>query len=190
MAKDDKMSVTDRHYLTLDKIIERYGDRPGGLIRVLAKAQDLFGYLSREVQIHVAEKMCLPVGHINGVATFYSQFITSPRGKYTISVCLGTACYVKNGQDVYNRFSELLGVEDNQNTEDGMFTLRSTRCIGACSLAPLITVNQDVHGHLTLDDVARITGQYQEKEAEVEAADIGAEPIGPAGYQTQASPPN
>ncbi len=189
MAKE-KMSVTERHYLTLDKIIERHGDKPGGLIRVLAKAQELFGYLSRDVQIHVAEKMCLPVGHVNGVATFYSQFITSPRGKYTVSVCLGTACYVKNGQDVYNRFRELLGVDENGTTEDRMFTLRSTRCIGACSLAPLIAINDHVHGHLTVDDVAGLLGKYQELEAEEEAADIGAEPVGAAGHQAEVSPPN
>lgn len=184
------MSAAERHYLTLDKIMEKYGDKPGGLIRVLSKAQELFGYLSREVQIYIAEKMCLPIGHVNGVATFYSRFVTSPRGKYTVSVCLGTACYVKNAPAIYNRFSELLGIGEDETTADKMFTLRSTRCIGACSLAPLVTINDDVHGHMAVDDVAALINRYQEAERETEADRIDTEPVRPARSQTEASPPN
>lgn len=184
------MSATERHYLTLDKLIAKYGDKPGGLMRVLSKAQELFGYLSKEVQIYVAEKMCLPVGHVNGVATFYSQFVTSPRGKYTISVCLGTACYVKNAQAVYDKFSELLGIGEDETTEDKMFTLRSTRCIGACSLAPVVTINEEVFGHMTVEEVAGLINRYQEAEAEVEADRIDREPVRPAEPQAEVSPPN
>ncbi len=184
------VSATERNYLILEKLIEKHGDKPGGLMRVLTKAQELFGYLSRDVQIFVAEKMCLPVGHVNGVATFYSQFVTSPRGKYTISVCLGTACYVKNAQAVYDKFSELLGIGEDETTGDKMFTLRSTRCIGACSLAPVVTVNDDVHGHVTVEDVAGLINRYQEAEAEVEADRIDREPVRPAEHQAEVFPPN
>lgn len=188
--KGASMSATERHYLTLDKIMTRYGDKPGGLMRVLTKAQELFGYLSKDVQIYIAEKMCLPIGHVNGVATFYSQFVTSPRGKYTISVCLGTACYVKNAQDIYNKFSELLGIGEDETTADRLFTLRATRCIGACSLAPLVTINDDVHGHLAVEDVAGLINRYQEAEREREADEIDTEPVRPAGPQAEAPPPH
>lgn len=192
MAKRESgktVSATERHYLTLDKIMDKYGDKPGGLMRVLTKAQELFGYLSKDVQIYIAEKMCLPIGHVNGVATFYSQFVTSPRGKYTVSVCMGTACYVKNAQAIFDKFGELLGVGADETTADKMFTLRSTRCIGACSLAPLMTVNDDVHGHLSVEDVAGLINRYQEAEQETEAERIDTEPIRPAGNQAEAPPP-
>jgi NADH:ubiquinone oxidoreductase subunit E len=156
------MNAEERNYLVLDKIIERYGERPGGLVRVLYKAQELFGYLSPDVQTHVAEKMCLPVGHVHGVATFYSQFVTAPQGKNVIRVCMGTACYVKNAGDILDRFRELLGVETDATTADGRFTLSTTRCIGACSLAPLLTVNEKVHGHLSVEGVARLVELYRE----------------------------
>ncbi|ACA60417.1 NADH-quinone oxidoreductase subunit NuoE family protein [Candidatus Desulforudis audaxviator] len=184
------MNVEERNYLVLDKIIERYGDRPGGLIRVLYKAQELFGYLSRDVQTHVAEKMCLPVGHVHGVATFYSQFVTAPQGKNVVRVCMGTACYVKNAQDILNRFRELLGVEPDETTADGLFTLRTTRCIGACSLAPLLTVNESVHGHLSVYDVARLVDRYRKEGPDEEVSPVEHKRQRPARDQRAAPPPN
>lgn len=184
------MDVEERNYLVLDKIIERYGNRPGGLVRVLYKAQELFGYLSRDVQTHVAEKMCLPVGHVHGVATFYSQFFTAPQGKNVVRVCMGTACYVKNAEDILDRFRELLGVESDETTADGQFTLRTTRCIGACSLAPLLTVNENVHGHLSVDDVARLVARYGPDDADKEVSPVERERQQPARDQGAAPPPN
>jgi|GEM_PF-107432 NADH:ubiquinone oxidoreductase subunit E len=182
------MNVEERNYLVLEKFIERYGKKPGGLMRVLQKAQELFGYLSPEVQTYVAEKMCLPVGHVHGVATFYSQFVTAPQGKYVISVCMGTACYVKNAPDILNRFREVLQVEPDETTEDGLFTLRTTRCVGACSMAPLLTVNQAVHGHLEPEDVPRILSRYGGKAGE-EVDEVDQELPRPAGDQRPAPPP-
>ncbi|MGQ9498162.1 MAG: NADH-quinone oxidoreductase subunit NuoE family protein [Desulfotomaculales bacterium] len=161
-------SGQERNYLILDKFIERYRGRPGGLVRILFKAQELFGYLSPEIQAYVAEKTDLPVSHIYGVATFYSRFVTEPPGKYRIGVCMGTACYVKDARAVLDRFQAALGVREGETTSDGMFSLRTTRCLGACSLSPVITVNDDMVGEVTPDGVADIIRRCREAEAEEE----------------------
>lgn len=189
MADGGKLSPFELRYRSLDKIIEKYGDRPGGLIRVLQKAQDLFGYLSREVQIYVADKMCLPIAHVHGVATFYSGFVTAPRGKYTCSICMGTACYVKGAQDVLDRFKKVLGIGEDETTEDRLFTLRATRCIGACSLAPVLAVNEDVHGHVTVDEVAPLIESYRAQETREDGDRIADEPDRPRADQGAAPPP-
>jgi len=161
-------SVQQRNYLILDKFVERYRGRPGGLVRILFKAQELFGHLSPEVQAYVAEKMDLPVSHIYGVATFYSHFITRPPGKYSIGVCTGTACYVKNAQTVLERLQTLLGIKKGDTTPDGTFSLRTTRCLGACSLSPVITVNDDLVGEVTPDKLADIIRRCREVETKEE----------------------
>ncbi|MBE0467583.1 MAG: NAD(P)H-dependent oxidoreductase subunit E [Candidatus Desulforudis sp.] len=183
------MNMEERNYLVLGKLIERYGERPGGLIRVLQKAQELFGYLSRDVQTYVAEKMCLPVGHVHGVATFYSQFVTAPQGKYIISVCMGTACYVKNAPAILGRFREMLRVEPDETTGDRLFTLRTTRCIGACSMAPLLTVNRNVHGHLDVGDLESLLDRYRGQEKDEGVDEVDQEHERPAGDQRPAPPP-
>ncbi|MDI6710169.1 MAG: NAD(P)H-dependent oxidoreductase subunit E [Thermoanaerobacterales bacterium] len=191
-GKRGKASPAEMRYRALDKFIERYGSRPGGLVRVLQKAQDLFGYLTPEVQVYVADRMCLPIGHVNGVATFYAGFVTAPRGRYTISVCRGTACYVKGAQDIFERFKELLGVDDDGTTADGLFTLRSTRCLGACGLSPVITVNEDVHGNLTADMITPLLDRYrreaEEGEREGVVTDVPHQPDRP-GRDPRATPP-
>jgi NADH:ubiquinone oxidoreductase subunit E len=145
----------------LDHIIEVHGQKPGQLIRVLQGAQEIFGYLPEEVQTFIAGKMNIPVSEVNGVVTFYSLFSTEPRGKNAINVCLGTACYVQGAAGVLEDFRRELGLKDGDTTDDGLFTVKSTRCIGACGLAPVLTVNDHVHGKLSRKDVAKILRKYR-----------------------------
>ena len=129
---------------------------------VMQQAQDIYGYLPLEVQEMIAHGMDVPVEKVYGVSTFYAQFSLSPKGKYNISVCLGTACYVKGSGDVMDRLSERLGIGADECTPDGKFSLTACRCIGACGLAPVITVNEEVYGRLTADDVDDILAKYQD----------------------------
>lgn len=154
----------------LDHIIELYGQKPGQLIRVLQGAQEVFGYLPEEVQIYIAGKMNIPVSEVNGVVTFYSLFSTEPRGKNAINVCLGTACYVQGAAGILEDFRRELGLKDGNTTADGLFTVKSTRCVGACGLAPVLTVNDEVHGKLSRKDVAKILRKYR-REAEINKDD-------------------
>lgn len=145
----------------LKEVIAKHKDDPGAVMPVLQEAQDIYGYLPIEVQTMIAEGLDVPVDEVYGVATFYSQFALSPKGKYNISVCLGTACYVKGSGDVLNRLSQELGIEAEECTMDGNFSLTACRCIGACGLAPVITVNDDVYGRLVADDVPSILEKYK-----------------------------
>lgn len=136
----------------------------GALMPVLQRAQDIYGYLPIEVQKMVAEGLSVPLEEVYGVATFYSQFSLYPKGKYKVSVCLGTACYVKGAGDIFNKLSEKLQIVAGECTEDGKYSLEACRCIGACGLAPVLTVNDDVYGRLTLDDVDKILQKYNDME--------------------------
>ena len=131
------------------------------LMAVMQEAQEIYGYLPREVQIKIAEGMGVPLEKVYGVATFYAQFSLSPKGKYNIYVCLGTACYVKGSQQILDKIQELLGVEAGECSPDGRFSVEACRCIGACGLAPVMTVNEDVYGRLVPEDVADILAKYQ-----------------------------
>lgn len=144
----------------LKEIIAEHKDDPGALMPILQKAQELYGYLPIEVQTIIAEEMDIPLEKVYGVVTFYAQFTINPKGKYKISVCLGTACYVKGSGDIYNKLQEKLGISGGGITSDGKFSLDACRCIGACGLAPVLTVNEDVYGRLTVDDVDRILEKY------------------------------
>lgn len=142
------------------KVIAEKKDDKGALMPVLQKAQDIYGYLPIEVQKIISDEMDIPLEKIYGVVTFYSQFSLNPKGKYQISVCLGTACYVKGSGDIYNKLQEKLGIESGGCTPDGKFSLEACRCIGACGLAPVLTVNDEVYGRLTVDDVDDILKKY------------------------------
>ena len=144
----------------LMEIIAEHKSDKGALMPVLQQAQEVYGYLPIEVQEIIAKEMDIPLEKIYGVVTFYSQFSLNPKGKYTISVCLGTACYVKGSGDIFNKLSEVLGIKGGETTPDGKFSLVDCRCIGACGLAPVLTVNDDVYGRLTVDDVADILAKY------------------------------
>lgn len=133
----------------LKAVIEAHSGDPGALMPVLQKAQEIYGYLPIEVQKMIADEMKIPLEKVYGVSTFYSQFSLNPKGKYKISVCLGTACYVKGSGDVFNKLQDILGIKSGEITADGKFSLQDCRCIGACGLAPVMTINDDVYGKLT-----------------------------------------
>lgn len=144
----------------LQQVIDAHKGDKSNLMSVMQKAQDIYGYLPFEVQQMIAEGMDVSLEKVYGVATFYAQFSLSPKGKYNISVCLGTACYVKGSGDVFQRLSDRLGIAADECTPDGKFSLTACRCIGACGLAPVITVNEDVYGKLSVDDVDDILAKY------------------------------
>ena len=144
----------------LDKIIEKYKGDKSRLMAVMQEAQGIYGYLPIEVQSKIAEGMDVPLEKVYGVATFYAQFSLSPKGENHVAVCLGTACYVKGSGAIYNKFQELLGIGGDECTSDRRFSLTASRCIGACGLAPVLTVNEDVYGRLTADDVNGIIEKY------------------------------
>ena len=144
----------------LDAVIAECKDDKSQLMHVMQEAQGIYGYLPREVQVMIAEGMDVPLEKVYGVATFYAQFALNPKGKYRISVCLGTACYVKGAGDIFDKFAEKLGIANGECTADAKFSLEACRCIGACGLAPVLTVNDEVYGRLTADDVDDILAKY------------------------------
>ena len=131
------------------------------LMNVMQEAQGIYGYLPIEVQTRIAEGMDIPLEKVYGVSTFYTQFSLTPKGDYHIAVCLGTACYVKGSGDIYAKLQEVLGIGGDECTPDRKFSLTASRCIGACGLAPVLTVNEDVYGRLTTKDVNDIVAKYQ-----------------------------
>ncbi len=144
----------------LQKVIEKYKDTKGAVMPVLHEAQDLFGYLPIEVQTIISEGLNVPLAEIYGVVTFYSQFTLIPKGQYKIGVCLGTACYVKGSQAILDKIKEKLSVQVGGTTPDRKFSLEATRCIGACGLAPVMTVNENVYGRLKVEEVEGILEKY------------------------------
>ncbi|SHJ00300.1 NADH-quinone oxidoreductase subunit NuoE [Lutispora thermophila] len=145
----------------LDEIIANHKGQQGSLMPVLHETQELFGYLPEEAQKKISMELNIPLAEIYGVATFYSRFTLKPRGEYTIGVCLGTACYVKNAQLVFERLQKELNVEPGGTTEDGKFTLEATRCLGCCGLAPVMMIGEDVYGKLVPDDIPDILKKYR-----------------------------
>ncbi|NLK99374.1 MAG: NAD(P)H-dependent oxidoreductase subunit E [Clostridiales bacterium] len=152
---------TNEQYEKLLKVIAEHKDDKGALMPIMQEAQEIYGYLPIEVQSIISNELDIPLEKIYGIATFYSQFSLSPKGKYVISICMGTACYVKGAGDIYNKFKELLNISDGECTPDGKFSFDSCRCIGACGLAPVITINDDVYGKITVDDVEGILAKYE-----------------------------
>ena len=148
-------------YVALDEVIAKYKGVPGALMPVLQEAQNIFGYVPKDVQQIIADGLGTTLAEVYGVATFYAQFSLEPKGKYVVGVCLGTACYVKGSQKVLDKLAEELKVSVGRTTSDGVFTLNATRCLGACGLAPVIMVNDDVYGRLTPDQVAGIIEKYR-----------------------------
>ncbi len=151
-------------YDLLQQAIEELKDQPGALMPVLQKAQGIFGCVPMDVQKIIAEGLGVTLSEVYGVATFYAQFTLEPAGKYIISVCMGTACYVKGSQKVLDKLSEVLNTPVGKTSADGLFTLNATRCLGACGLAPVMTVNDEVYGRLTPDDIPGIIAKYKEME--------------------------
>ncbi len=144
------------------KVINQFRNDKGCLMPIMQEAQNIYGYLPIEVQTMISDALGIPLEKVYGVSTFYSQFSLTPKGKHTVSVCLGTACYVKGAGDIYNKLMDILGVVGGECTPDGMFSLEACRCVGACGLAPVMIVDDDVHGRVTVDDVEKILNNYRE----------------------------
>jgi NADP-reducing hydrogenase subunit HndA len=154
-------SGTKEQEADLKEVIARLKGTKGALMPILQKAQDIYGYLPMEVQTIISDETGIPLEKIYGVVTFYAQFSLQPKGKYQVSVCLGTACYVKGAGDIYSKLSEILGIGNGECTPDGKFSLDSCRCVGACGLAPVMMINGEVYGRLSVDDVPDILAKYQ-----------------------------
>ncbi len=152
-------------YEELGAYIDSMKTTKGALIEILHKAQEIFKYLPRDVQLFVARKLGIPGAEVYGVVSFYSYFTTKPSGKHTISVCMGTACFVRGADKILGKFKERLGIESNETTEDSLFTIKDVRCVGACGLAPVVMVDGKVYGRVKEEDVDTIINEYREKEA-------------------------
>ena len=145
----------------LDAVIAAHKGMPGALMPVLQQAQEIYGYLPIEVQRMIALKMEISIEEVYGVSTFYSQFVLNPKGEIAIAVCLGTACYVKGSGDILDKITQILGLPAGSTTPDGKYSLEATRCIGACGLAPVLTINNEVYGKLVPADMPAILEKYK-----------------------------
>ncbi|MBQ0081690.1 MAG: NAD(P)H-dependent oxidoreductase subunit E [Paludibacteraceae bacterium] len=161
MKKDN---CTEEVYQKVRTICANHHNDSGELITILHQCQDILGYLPREIQEIVAEQLNIPVARVYGVVTFYSYFTMEPKGKYPISVCMGTACYVRGSERILEEFQRQLGIKVGETTEDGLFSLNCLRCVGACGLAPVVTIGSKVYGRLTADKVRDILSDYYLKE--------------------------
>lgn len=144
----------------LKKLIEQYKDVPGGTMPVMQQAQGIYGYLPEEVQIMIAEGLGVPLEEVYGISTFYSLYNLNPKGQYKINVCLGTACYVKGSQQILDKLELRLGCKNGSISPDGKYSIDATRCVGACGLAPVMIINDDVYGRMTPDMVDDVLAKY------------------------------
>ena len=151
---------TTEQKIALDRLIADYKGQAGALMPVLQKAQDIYGYLPEEVQIMIAEGLNVPLEEVYGISTFYSLYNLNPKGEYKINVCLGTACYVKGAQQILDKLELRLGCKNGSISADGKYSIDATRCVGACGLAPVVIINDDVYGRLTPDMVDDILAKY------------------------------
>lgn len=151
--------LTEEQFQELEQFIDAMPSTKGELIQVLHKAQTIFGFLPEKVQVFVARKLNLPVAKVFGVVSFYSFFTMVPRGKFDISVCMGTACYVRGAEKVLKEFKNQLGIEVGETTEDGQYSLNALRCVGACGLAPVVMIGEKVYGRVTADMVKDIIAE-------------------------------
>ena len=151
-----KNKLAEEKFAELDAFIEKLGAKKENLIEILHRAQNLFGYLPKEVQLHVSRSLKISAAKVNGVVTFYSYFTETPKGKYVISVCMGTACFVRGSSDILMALQKKLGISSGETTKDGKFTIDALRCVGACGLAPVVIANGKVHGRVEVDDLDNI----------------------------------
>lgn len=154
-------ALTAEKFAKLDAVINAQKGKRGALMPVLHEGQHIFGHLPMKVQKHISQGLEVPLAEIYGVVTFYSQFSLEPKGQYHIGVCLGTACYVKGAQSLIDHISRDLGIDVGKTSTNGKFSLEATRCIGACGLAPVLTVNEDVYGRLVDGDIPGILDKYK-----------------------------
>jgi len=149
-------------FTELETFINALPDKNGALISVLHKAQEIFGYLPEEVQTYVAEQLGISVAKVYGVVSFYSYFTMTPKGKFPVAVCMGTACYVRGAEKVLHDFQNQLGIKTGETTADGLFSIDALRCVGACGLAPVVLVGEDVYGRDEAKEVAAIIKKYRD----------------------------
>ena len=159
--------ISEAGVKTICEICDRYAVEKTPLMMILSDIQKEYGYIPLEVQEIVSERTGISVAEIYGVVTFYSFFSLTPKGKYVIGVCLGTACYVKGAQQILDKFADLIGIKPGETSADGLFTLDALRCIGACGIAPAVTINGKVYPKLTVDAVPKIIEEYKAMEANV-----------------------
>ena len=148
----------------IDKILSKYGRDKSNLIQILNEVQETYGYIPEHVQLEISKYLDMEMAEIYGVITFYARFSLKPKGKYNIAVCLGTACFVKGSEKILDRVKERLGIDVGQTTKDGKFSIEETRCLGACGLAPVFTVNGEVYGKATPELLDKVLDEYQNKE--------------------------
>ncbi|WP_099187248.1 NADH-quinone oxidoreductase subunit NuoE [Tepidibacter mesophilus] len=158
-----KESLSKDNFDELDDFINSIEDKKGALIEVLHKAQHIFGYLPKDVQLFISKRLNIPSSKVFGVVSFYSYFTTKPRGQYVINICLGTVCFVKGADKIMEKFEQTLNIKCGETTPDGKFTLEGLRCVGACGLAPVVVINEKVYGKVTLDDVEKILFNYKDE---------------------------
>lgn len=158
------VQLVHQKFTELDDYIDSLEEREGALISILHKSQELFGYLPQEVQLHIARKLDIPAAKVNGVVTFYSFFSEEPKGEHVISLCMGTACFVRGAEDILHEFEGKLKIKAGETTPDGRFTLDMLRCVGACGLAPVVTIDGQVHGRVTKEQVAGLIAGVSQEE--------------------------
>jgi len=158
----DAVQIDNPKFRELERVIDKYRATDGPLIEVLHKAQGIFGYIPPEVERFVAEELKIPLSTVHGVVTFYNFFRTQPQGKHVINVCLGTACHVKGASRVVEILREELGIGVGETTEDGLFTLTAVRCVGACGLAPVMMIDDEVYGRLDREKIRKVLAEYRE----------------------------
>ena len=152
----------EQKYAEIANVIDLYKGKEGSLIQILHLAQEIYGYLPLDLQTYIADQMKIPLSEVSGVVTFYSFFSTKPRGEHTIRVCLGTACYVRGGKKIVDALQKTLGVDVGGTTADGKFTCEVARCLGACGLAPVLTVNDKVYPAMTPDKASALLSALKE----------------------------
>lgn len=156
-----KLVINEDQLMEFKARMSEHKKKPGPLMPTLHDAQNIFGCIPLEIQKIISEELNESISKINGVVTFYSHFSLNPTGKHVIGVCLGTACYVRGSQAVVDKFKEILNIKGGQTTEDGMYTLQETRCIGACGLAPVFSVDSEVYGNTTVKTVTDVLGSLE-----------------------------
>ncbi len=153
----------EKHDEKLEAILKKYKQDKSNLIQILNEVQETYGYIPKKAQEEISKYLNMSMAEVYGVITFYSRFTLEPKGKYNIAVCLGTACFVKGSEKVLDKVKELLKIDVGQTTEDGLFSIEATRCIGACGLAPVFTVNEEVYGKATPEMVEQVINKYKEE---------------------------
>ncbi|NPV43182.1 NADP-reducing hydrogenase subunit HndA [Koleobacter methoxysyntrophicus] len=154
--------IGEQEYKKVDEIIDKFSGEKGALIPILREIQDYIGYLPREIQVRVAEKLDIPLSEVYSIVTFYALFSLKPKGKYQINLCKGTACYVRGADRILEKVRDVLGIGPGDTTDDGLFSLDVIRCLGACGLGPVITINDETYARLKPDNIPEIIARYKD----------------------------